>query len=1247
MRAARRSTLVSVLSAIVFAAAALSCGGDSTGPGGGDGGITITPDSSHVALGASVTLHAQLTGSGGSGATFFWSSENTSVATVSSSGVVTAVAIGTVHIAASSSGHSGVATVFVVPPGVSSVRVTPSSAAIKVGETVHLQAEPLDASGNVLTDRTVTWASSNTAVATVDNDGVVSGVTTGAITITATSEGKSGTSGIAVGAAVPASITVAPTSVSITTGQTSQLTATVKDANGVVISGAPVQWSVDNSGNAIVSSTGLVTGQNAGAATVTATSGSVHVDVPVTITIPPANAVIVSPSTVSLLITQTQQLTATVTDAGGHTIPGTVTWQSSNTNVATVSSTGLVTAVFLGTATITGTSGTVSGTSKVTVSLVPTRRVTVDPDALAFTQGDPGTQLTVTLLDSIGGTLSPANRPVAWSSSKTSVATVSGTGFVTPGAPGQAVITASATGTGLFGTSSVTVAPVPVASVAITPSLDTLIVLQQVQLAAVAKDAGGNTLAGRAIVWDGSDDNVASVSSAGKVIAIAPGTMTVTATSEGKTGTATIVVLAVPVATVAISPTSQTVLVGSNTPAFTAVVKDASGNVLNGRTITFASSDPTVATINASTGVATGVAPGTTSITASSEGKTSPNATLTVSAIPVASVTISPTTATVVAGDATPAFTAVTKDGSGNVLTGRTVTFSSSDPSIATVNSTTGIATGVTAGSVSIIATSEGKDSPAATLTVTPVPVASVIISPSSQSTTVGSSPPAFSAVAKDAGGNTLPGRVITFASSNTGVATINSTTGVATGVAVGTTSITASSGGKTSTAATLTVAAAPVASVTISPTTQSVVAGSSTPAFTAVTKDAGGNVLTGRAVAFTSSDPTVATINSSTGVATGVAPGTTSITASSEGKTSTGATLTVSAAPVASVTISPTTQSVVDGSSTPAFTAVTKDAGGNVLTGRVVTFASSDPTVATINSSTGVATGASPGTTSITATSEGKVSSAATLTVTAVPVNNVVINPSSQAVDVGSTVAFVATPRDASNNPLSGRMLVYSSSDPSIASIDGSTGVATGVAPGSVTIGAISEGKVGTASLTVNPAPVASVSVAPSSQSVIAGNTTASPFVATVRDGGGNVLTGRTVSWQSSDNSIATVDGSGNATGVSAGSVTITATSEGHSGTASLTVTPVAVASVDIAPPILVTTVGATTQFTATPRDAGGNALTGRVVTWRSSDETMATVDNTGLVTGVALGFPTITASSEGVDSASVIVTVLGLPVP
>ena len=880
MRAARRSTFLLFLSALACSVA-LSCGSDSTGPKGGNG-VTISPNPDTVALGSTVTLHAVVDGASGN-PSIFWSSEDTSIATVSGTGVVTGVALGTAHIAASSGGKSGIATVVVMPPGVASVRVSPTIAGIAVGGTVHLQAEPLDANGNPLANRTVTWTSSNNAVATVDNTGLVTGVAPGADTITATSEGKSGTAGVAVTSAVAASIAVAPTSVTVTSGQTSQLTATVKDASGSVIAGAPVSWTVDKPSVAIVGSSGLVSGQSAGTATVTATSGSVHIDVPVTVTLPPANAVVVSPGTVALLVTQRQQLTGTVTDANGNTIPGqTITWESSNSAVAAVGTTGLVIAVAPGTATITATSGSVHGTADVTVSLVPARRVTVTPDALSFTQGDQGTQLTVALFDSAGGALSLTGRPITWSSNKSSVASVNGTGFVTPGNPGQAVITASLTGTGLSATSTVTVTPVPVASVSVTPSPDTLVVGQQLQLTATPQDASGNALSGRTVSWGGSDDGVATVSSNGRVTALAAGTMTVSATSEGKTGTATIVVNSVPVASVAISPATQSVVVGQNTPAFTAVTKDASGNVLNGRTVTFSSSDPTVATIDASSGVATGVKAGTTSITATSEGKTSSAATLTVTDVPVGSVTISPPTADVDVGQTTTAFTAVTKDASGNVLTGRTVTFASNNPSVATIDPTSGVATGVSPGTSQITATSEGKtSSPAATLTVNPVPVSSVAVDPPTQTVTAGGTA-TFNATVKDAQGHPLSGRSVSWDSSDHSVATIDNT-GLATSTAPGTATITATSEGKSGTAS-LQVDPAPVTSVSV------------TPPFD--TTNVGGKVQLSASVGGTdahspppppitwaSANEAIATVDDH-GRVTGVAPGDVAITASARGTT-------------------------------------------------------------------------------------------------------------------------------------------------------------------------------------------------------------------------------------------------------------------------------------------------------------------------------------------------------------------------
>src|SRR5207247_3757652 len=112
----------------------------------------------------------------------------------------------------------------------------------------------------------------------------------------------------------------------------------------------------------------------------------------------------------------------------------------------------------------------------------------------------------------------------------------------------------------------------------------------------------------------------------------------------------------------------------------------------------------------------------------------------------------------------------------------------------------------------------------------------------------------------------------------------------------------------------------------------------------------------------------------------------------------------------------------------------------------------------------------------------------------------------------------------------------------------------------------------------------------------------------------------------------------SGLVSGVTPGSATITATSEGKSGTSAITVTPVPVASVDVTPPSASVQAGQTVQLTGTPRDAGGTPLSGRTVTWSSSNTAVATVGNGGLVSGVTPGAATITATSEGKSGTSTI---------
>jgi uncharacterized protein YjdB len=343
---------------------------------------------------------------------------------------------------------------------------------------------------------------------------------------------------------------------------------------------------------------------------------------------------------------------------------------------------------------------------------------------------------------------------------------------------------------------------------------------------------------------------------------------------------------------------------------------------------------------------------------------------------------------------------------------------------------------------------------------------------------------------------------------------------------------------------------------------------------------------------------------------------------------------------PVASVSVSPASASVTVGQ-TVQLTATPKDANGTALTGRVVTWASSNTAVATVNGS-GLVTGVAAGSATITATSEGQ-SGTSALTVTPVPVASVSVSPASASVDTGKTVQLTATPRDANGNALTGRVITWASSNTAVATVNGN-GLVTGVAAGSATITATSEGQSGTSALTVTSVPVASVDVTPTSATINENGTV--QLTATPKDASGNPLAGRAVTWSSNNTAVATVSTSGLVTGKVAGSATITATSEGKTGTSAITVLRPPVASVTVAPAATSVQVGSSVQLTATPKDANGNPLSGRVVTWGSSDNAIATVNGTGLVSGAAAGAATITATSEGQSGTSAI-TVTAPPPP
>lgn len=239
--------------------------------------VTVTPPTATMPVGGSAQLSAAARAADGTmlGTAIAWTSSNTAVATVSANGLVTGVAAGgPVVVTATSDGQSGSANVTVTALPVVSVSVTPPTGSVAVGLTLQLTAVAMDATGAPLVGRTVTWSTSSASLATVSLSGLVTGVAPGGpVTITATSEGKTGSATVTVTPPLVATVAITPASPVIAVGGTAQLVATTRDATGAVLAGRVVAWTSSNTATATVSQSGVVTAVAAGApAIITATS---------------------------------------------------------------------------------------------------------------------------------------------------------------------------------------------------------------------------------------------------------------------------------------------------------------------------------------------------------------------------------------------------------------------------------------------------------------------------------------------------------------------------------------------------------------------------------------------------------------------------------------------------------------------------------------------------------------------------------------------------------------------------------------------------------------------------------------------------------------------------------------------------------------------------------------------------------------------------------------------------------------
>ncbi len=504
---------------------------------------------------------------------------------------------------------------------VAAVAVSPAAPTVQVGQTAQLTATPQDASGNPLTGRVITWQSSNGAVASVNGSGLVTAVATGAATITATSEGQSGTAVVTVSNVPVASVTVTPASASVPQGATVQLTATPRDGNGTALTGRVVTWGSNNTAVATVSGSGLVSGAGAGSATITATSEGQSGTAAITVTAPTGQLAI-GDSVQATVSTWVRNIAQPPADPATGTPPSVIGTQPAGARGVVDSGPVLNTtpggdgAIRYHVLFAAAPSGWVvqDYLAKI-VPTVPVASVTVTPASASLLQGQT-VQLTATPRDANGNPLT--GRVITWQSSNSAIASVNGSGLVSGVAAGGPV-TMTATSEGQSGTASVTVTVAPVAAVTVTPSSGTVAIGQTVQLTATPRDASGNPLTGRAISWSSSDNTIAMVNSSGLVTGVVAGAVTITATSEGQSGTASITVSGVPVASVTVSPASASVPVGQ-TVQLSATLRDANGTILTGRSVTWASNNTPVATVTG-TGLVTAKVAGSATITATSEGQ--------------------------------------------------------------------------------------------------------------------------------------------------------------------------------------------------------------------------------------------------------------------------------------------------------------------------------------------------------------------------------------------------------------------------------------------------------------------------------------------------------------------------------------------------------------------------------------------------------------------------------------------------
>lgn len=781
--------------------------------------MAVTPANSSVAAGLTQQFTATGTYSDGSTqnltAAATWTSSATAIATISSAGLATGNTQGTSSITATSESTSGsvsgATTLTVLPASVVSIAVTPTNPSIALGTAQQMTAVGTYSDGSTLDiTATAAWSTADATVATISATGLASSVKMGSAAITATVGALSGSTSVTVTPSALVSIAVTPAIPSIPLGTTQQFAATgtytdgsTQDVTKTVI------WSSSQAALATISNLaglqGLATSLAIGPTTIAATFGGLSGSTTLTVGAAVLVSIAVSPSSPGIAAGTTQQFTATGSFSDGSTqdLTASVTWTSDAPSVGSITASGLATGNGVGTASITAASGAISASTVLTVTAAQLVSIAVTSPSASVAAGT-SQQFTATgtYTDSSIQDLTGVGH---WSSSDGIIATISNTpgsqGVASALSPGATTISISAGGVNGWATLNVTAAAL--VSISLTPQNPTIAPGGVQQFDAIGTYTDGTTQDITTVAnWSSSNAGVAVISNSagsnGLATSAGAGAATITATMGSVSASTTMTVSSASLVSIAILPANASVLLGSTLQLkATGTYSDNSTQDLSA-SVTWASSDGTIASVSnaaGSQGVATATGVGSANISASS-GAISSNVTLIVYQDQLMLVSITPTAPSIVFGGMQQ-FTATGTYSNGSTLDlTASVTWASSNVTIATVSNVSGsqgLAQSATNGVTTISATL-GSIVGTTTLTVTPATLISIAVTPANPSVTAGLTEQ-FAATGTYSDGSTQNLTNLTmWTSSATTLATIASS-GLATSLTAGTSTISASLG--------------------------------------------------------------------------------------------------------------------------------------------------------------------------------------------------------------------------------------------------------------------------------------------------------------------------------------------------------------------------------------------------------------------------------------------------------------------